>query len=128
MIKVVFKNLEKSELARETATERMEAVVDKFPDLAKGRMSVTLEMQNSPLQPGPDLFTVKVQITGGRYDGIRLTKSAPNLYAALADVIDHMLEKLNRFGDRSRVKERKKARKQVEILTEPEEMDYEKIS
>ena len=111
MIQITFKNLEKSELAKEAAFERIEAVVEKFPDLANCRIRITLEMENSPAQAGPDLFTVKVQITTGRYSGIVLKKSAPNLYAALADLVDHMLEKLNRFGDRTRVKERSKARK-----------------
>lgn len=121
MISIKFKNLDKSELARDAAAERMEAMIEKFPDLAKSRIAVTLEMSNSPTQSGPDLFHVKVQVNGGKYDGVRLEKSAPNLYLALADVVDRMLEKLNRFGDRSRVKARNKARKQMEILSEPPE-------
>ena len=40
------------------------------------------------------------------------TKDA-NLYVALAEVVDHLLERLNRFGDKARVKERKKARQFV---------------
>ncbi len=121
MIHIKFKNLDKSEMAREAATERMESMIEKFPDLLKSRISVTLEMANSPVQSGPDLFHVKVHVNGGKYNGVRLEKSAPNLYLALADVVDRMLEKLNRFGDRSRVKARNKARKQMEILSEPPE-------
>lgn len=111
MIKVTFKNLESSELAREAAVERIKAVVDKFEQLNESRIAVTLEMQNSPIQAGPDLFTVKVQVNGGRYQGVRIVKSASNLYIALADVVDHMLETLNRFSDKARVTERSKARK-----------------
>jgi ribosome-associated translation inhibitor RaiA len=118
MIKVIFKNLEKSEFALETAEERVGAVVDKFPDLRKSRISVTMEMENSPLQAGRDLFTVKIHISGGRYQGIRIQKSAPNLYAALADLVDHLLEKLNRFGDRSRVRNRNTARRIAAIQPE----------
>jgi len=110
MIKVIFKNLDRSELAREAATERMEAVVEKFPDLDNNLISITLEMLNSPIHAGPDLFSVKVHVSSGRYRGVRLEKSAPNLYIALAHVVDHMLEILNRFGDRARVKERNRAR------------------
>jgi ribosome-associated translation inhibitor RaiA len=111
MIAVIFKNLDKSELAREAATERMASVIEKFPDLKASRIRVTLEMENSPIHAGPDLFNVKVHVASGRYRDVRLEKSAPNLYVALADVVEHMLEKLNRFGDRTRVKERAKARK-----------------
>lgn len=59
---------------------------------------------------GLDLFSVKLHILGGRYSGVTVEKSNPSMYVALAEVVDHMLEALNRFGDRNRVKERKKAR------------------
>jgi ribosome-associated translation inhibitor RaiA len=111
MINVVFKNLEKSELAKEAATERMESIVEKFPDLHSSQIKVTLEMQNSPHQAGPDFFVVKTQLNSGRYRGLRVEKSAQNLYVALAAVVEHMLELLNRFGDRARVKSRSSARK-----------------
>lgn len=110
MIHVKFKNLEKSELAREAAQERIETLIEKFPDLGQSRIQVTLEMQNSPTQAGPDVFKVKVHVTRSRYNGITVEKASPNLYVALADVVDHMLETLNRFGDRTRVKERRNAR------------------
>jgi ribosome-associated translation inhibitor RaiA len=67
-------------------------------------------MDNSPAQPGQDLFKVKIFVSRGRYDGITLEKEDSNLYIALADVVDHMLEALNRYGDRVRVKEIKVAR------------------
>jgi len=111
VIKVTFKNLEKSELAREAALERVESIVEKFEHLKGSRINVTLEMENSPTQAGPDLFRVKVHVNGGRYQGLRIVKSAASLYVALADVVDHMLESLNRFSDKMRVKERSKARK-----------------
>lgn len=116
MIKVIFKNLDSSELAREAAVERMLSIVEKFDELKRSRIVVTLEMQNSPIQPGPDLFNVKVQVNGGRYQGVRVEKSASSLYVALADVVDHMLETLNRFSDKVRVKNRSRARKEKSIL------------
>jgi ribosome-associated translation inhibitor RaiA len=72
MIKITFKNLASSELAREATEERILGLVEKFEDLRKSRIQVTLEMQNSPLQAGPDLFNVKVQIVGARYAGLRI--------------------------------------------------------
>lgn len=110
MIQVKFKNLDKSEIAREAARDRMESLAEKFPDLSESKIQITLEMENSPTQAGPDLFKVKVYVAGGRYDGITVEKANSNLYVALAEVVDHMLEVLNRFGDRLRVRERKAAR------------------
>lgn len=111
MIKIIFRNLEKSEIAKEAALDRIQTAVDRFPDLSKSEVKVTLSMENSPFQTGPDLFRVKVHIDKGRYRGITLDKSASNLYVALADIVEHLLERLNRFGDKSRVKERSLSRK-----------------
>lgn len=110
MIQVKFKNLDKSEMAREAAQEKIEPLVEKFPDLQQSKILITLEMENSPLQAGPDMFKVKLHIIRGRYDGITINKTESSLYVALAEVVDHMLEVLNRYGDRARVKARKRAR------------------
>ncbi len=114
MIKVVFKNLEKSELAKNISIERLQTVVDRFPLLASHKMSITLSMENSPNQPGLDVFTAKLAISGRRFKWVIIEKSAPSLYQALADLVDHTLEILNRYGDRERVIERQKARKVTE--------------
>ncbi|MCB0355824.1 MAG: hypothetical protein KDD40_02395 [Bdellovibrionales bacterium] len=110
MIKVIFKDLEKSELAKSVAEESMNDLVDKFPDLKNSHISLTLSMQNSPTQAGPDLFTVKFYCKTGRYRGVIMQRSAPNLYKALSELSNSLLERLNRFGDKKRVKKIKRAR------------------
>ncbi len=110
MLQIKFKNIEKSEIVHDAVEQRFQALIEKFPLLEKCKINVTLEMENSPVQAGPDLFKVKVQILRGRYDGVILEKSNSNLYVALAEVVDLMLEKLNRLGDKQRVQTRKKAR------------------
>lgn len=119
MMVVKFKNLDSSELAREAVAERLESLTDKFPDLKGCRIVTLLEMHNSPLAPGPDLFTVKVQVVNGRYRGVTISKSDANLYFALAAVAENLLERLNRFGDRARVRNRKQARRVVAAIAEP---------
>jgi len=125
MMQVIFKNLDKSEMTKAGAIERLESVMDRFPDLKESHMTVTLSMENSPSQAGPDLFTVKVHCRGGRYNNVTLEKSDSNLHVALAEVVDHFLERLNRFGDRSRVKSRNNARKllkqEIPVAEEHEE-------
>lgn len=115
MIQIKFKNLEKSELTKEAVEQRVQALVEKFDDLKKSKIIVTLEMENSPQQAGPDFFSVKFHVVGGRFDGIIVKKADLNLYIALADVADHMLEKLNRAGDKERVKKRNKARQLTKL-------------
>jgi ribosome-associated translation inhibitor RaiA len=107
IIQVVFKKLEKSEIGKNIALERMQAVVARFPELRGHQIKITLEMENSRLQAGPDVFTAKLFINGDRFRSIVIEKSASNLYAAMADVVEHTLERLNRYGDKSRVRQRK---------------------
>jgi ribosome-associated translation inhibitor RaiA len=107
MIRVAFKNLEKSEIAKESAINRIATIIERFPDLARHKIHTTLRMENSPLQAGPDMFSVKLFITGQRFKSIVIEKSSSSLYVALAEVVEHALERLNRYGDKARVKRRK---------------------
>jgi ribosomal subunit interface protein len=116
MILIKFKNLEKSDLVKEIVENRIHPLVEKFPDLSESNIQVTLEMENSRIQAGPDLFKVKLYIAKGRYREIAVEKKNSNLYVALAEITDHMLERLNRFGDKVRVKERATARKFYETV------------
>ena len=111
MIRIIFKNLEKSELAKDLALERISSVIDRFSDLQNHTIDMTLSMENSPTQAGPDVFTVKLYINGPRYKSVIIQKSSSSLYIALADVVEHSLERLNRYGDKVRVKHRNKMNK-----------------
>ena len=120
MMAISFKNLEPSALARESVEARVLAVVEKFPDLEENKIKIVLEMKNSRLQTGPDLFSIQLNIFSGRYEGIKITKSSANLYAALAEICDRLLDLLNRHGDKKRIKSIKQSRKMKELKAEPE--------
>lgn len=111
MTKIVFKNLERSELAVQLTEERLEEALARFPETRESKVTVTLSRENSPQQAGPDLFRVNVRLEGGRYGGIVIDKAASSLYVALAEICESLLERLNRFGDRSRVIARRQARR-----------------
>jgi ribosome-associated translation inhibitor RaiA len=88
MIKIVFKNLEKSELARRIVDERITPVLEKFSVFDGHNVTVTLEMENSPTQAGPDYFKVSTLISGPVFKNIRFEKSSENLYLATAEASD----------------------------------------
>lgn len=110
MIKVKFKNLNKSKFIEHEVSERISFVISKFDVIDEKEVVTTVEMENSPLQAGPDLFKIKVHINSGSFARITLEKENQNLFAALAEVSDHLLEVLSRTNDKTRVRERKKAR------------------
>jgi len=104
MMKVVFKNLESSELAKEIVKDRIEPVLAKFPRLLDHQVNVTLEMENSPSQAGPDLFNVIIQIKGKTYKFLKIEKSDINLYRAVAMASDGLFELLSKSNDRIKTK------------------------
>ena len=53
MLTVVFKNLDKSDLVKDAVVTRLQETIDRFPDLARHKMTVTLSMENSPQQAEP---------------------------------------------------------------------------
>jgi hypothetical protein len=115
-MRIIFRNLDRSQLALEAAQERLSEIVDKFPKLRSHKMNVTLFMENSPQQAGPDSFGVKVLIQGDFFKNITLIKKSDSLYRALADVKEHLLEVLNRTGDKVRVVKRRNARRLREAI------------
>lgn len=103
MIRTIFKNLKRHKRVKESIQDRIESVCDRFPDLKDSRLTVTVSMDNSPFQKGLDQFSVKFFSQGGRYKNIVLEKSAPQLHLALSELVDRLLERLNRYGDKRRV-------------------------
>lgn len=115
MQRIIFKNIKRPGPARKAVKQLMQGVTDRFPTLKDCRVYVALEMHNSLVPARPDLFTVKVYVSDGRYRGVRLEKSGQNLYATLEEVVEHTIEKLNRLDDRRRVRRRNRARELIAI-------------
>lgn len=110
MIRVQFKGLKQSQFTRDAVVSRVKAIVDRFPGLRNSPIQLTVEMENSPRKAGVDAFKVRLFIRGGRYRGLTLAKTASSLHLALAELVEPLLEALNRFGDRRRVRRRTRAR------------------
>jgi ribosome-associated translation inhibitor RaiA len=113
MIQVTFKNLEPSELARCLVEDRLSEVIEQFHVLTMAIVRVTVEMHNSPTQPGPDLFSVTVHVENGVLKGLRLTKSSHSFYLALAELCGVLHETVVRSQKRRRVTTRKHGRRAV---------------
>ena len=121
MIQILFRRFDKSEIVKETIHERIEPILEKFPELQKERIAFTLSMLNSRTQAGPDLFRVKVQIKSGQYKDIVLECSNMSFYGALAEVIDKIHERLKRHDEKIRNNNRQDRRKRkVEMIYKSE--------
>lgn len=113
-MKFVFRNFESSDIARAVVTERMEGVFARFEDFRKEQVLMTLTMDNSPQQAGPDRFEISLHCQSGRYRGLRLTRRASHLYAAVAELVDRLPDILNRHGDKKRVSRLHRVRKMMD--------------
>jgi hypothetical protein len=82
-MKIIFKNLPSSALVRKAITERLSPILEKVSPLRRP-VTVTVERENSPAQPGPDRYTTTLMIGSGARGSLRLTESAENLYRSIA--------------------------------------------
>lgn len=117
-MKITFKNLERSELAIEAVEERISSLRDKFPSIQSRDITINLSMDNSPIQGGLDVFTVKIHLVSGQYKGVILEKSAPSLYVALASLVESSHERLKRFDEKARKIHRQVKRKKKDLFIE----------
>jgi ribosome-associated translation inhibitor RaiA len=100
MVQVVFKNMETSTLAKNVIQERVSHIVKKFPTLADHKITMTLEMYNSPKQAGPDMYSANVLVTGKTFKAIRLKKTSENFYHAIAVLMDRFVYTISKKSDR----------------------------
>lgn len=111
MIKIHYKQIERSALIENEICSRITKILEKFPRLGESDIHVHLYCENSPVKGGVDVYRIKLHLMSGVYGGIKVMKSHSNFYVALANLSDVMLERLNRFSDRVRVRERALARR-----------------
>jgi ribosome-associated translation inhibitor RaiA len=110
MLKINLKNETKMLGSRELIQDRMNNIVSKFPELNSHKISITVSVYNSPNTAGLDEFGVKTNITGKIYN-LTLEKRAANIGLALAQLVDGLLERINRYSDKKRTIQRAKKRK-----------------
>jgi len=102
MIRVIFKNLKKSDLIRTVAMDRVEKTLHKFPELENLTSTVIVSREHSPEHAGVDLFAVKLLVEGKGTRPIILEKRAESLYQAIALLTDRALEILHRAIEKER--------------------------
>ncbi len=100
MFRIVFKNMESSQLAKDFLQQKITLIIDKFPLLQGHRITITVEMENSPQQAGPDLFTLSSFVSGKNFRGLKIKKSSENFYHAAAELFDGLNELLGQESHR----------------------------
>lgn len=102
MIRVMYKNLDHSDFVDNIVTERIQHVVDKFPEVKGATASVTVSKETSKTHIGPDIFQVKLILTHRGMKPVILQKENGNLYHATAVLADRLFESLHRHVERRR--------------------------
>lgn len=98
-MRIVFKNMKSSDFAKTIIKERFSSIVEKYPSLKGHKITLTMEMDNSPTQAGPDHFNASVIVSGEVYK-IRIKRSSRNLYLAIANLAEQFNQLISRETDR----------------------------
>lgn len=102
MVKVIFKNIEKTESIVSIVQEKISHILGKFPELVDATATVSLEMENSPQHVGRDDFRVKLVMSHRGARPIVIEKEGENLYQTTAILADRLLEILHRAVEKRR--------------------------
>ncbi len=102
MVRVMFKNLKKSQFIENILDERIQHVLSKFPEAKGGTATAVVAMENSQFKKGADLFQVKLILLLKGMKPIVLIKENGNIYQAVAVLTDRLLESLHRHFERRR--------------------------
>lgn len=130
MLRVVFKNLRKSKFAEDIVATRVNAVLEKFPEYKPSSATAILEMENSPLQAGPDIYNVKLILTDKSRSPIVLRMKSGHLYQAAAMLADRLLEVMHRAVEKRRDVRRFRRRRDKYAHThfQPQMESYSNVS
>ena len=103
MVKVVFKNLQKSDLVRKAAVERVQKAIEKFAILDPLSSTVILSREHSREHAGLDEYAVKLVIGSPGQKPVVVEKHAQSLYQALAMVLDRAMDILHQSFAKERL-------------------------
>jgi ribosome-associated translation inhibitor RaiA len=120
-MKIVFKNGLESEFIKNAMNQHMEVLEEKHPELQQTDAIVTVKMDNSPLQAGPDSYTVNIRLIGGRnFRNISLHKTAQNFYSAMNAAFHVLAQKLSKKSEKKRglIRQRRRQFKQELVSAE----------
>lgn len=102
MVKVIFKNLNKSEFVLDSVKEKIGRVLEKFPELENASATISIEMENSPIHAGKDDFRVKLIMLSRGLKPIIIQKDSPNVYQAASLLADRLMDLLARHVEKRR--------------------------
>jgi ribosome-associated translation inhibitor RaiA len=118
-VQIVFQNLEKSEFVEQIVHERVESVLSKFSNVEDSEATVYVSKEHSSDHSGPNLFRVKFLWRGIKSKPLVLVKASQNLYEATAQVIESLLENINRHSQKATTLRRSSQRQLKRMMHSP---------
>ncbi len=114
MVRVVFRNIEKSELMKDAIETKVSHILAKFPGLQNATTTVIAT-------PGPDSYHVKVVLLSRGLKPVILERDGEDANHAFSHLADRLFEVLHRSLERRREKTRSERRKWKESAHLPHE-------
>lgn len=110
MVKVVFKNLEKSSGIRKNVVERIERALSRFSEVIALDSTLVLSREHSKEHAGVEEYSVKLIVDADGRKPIIIEKRSENYYQALAKALDRAMDVLHQSFAKERLSVRHKKR------------------
>ena len=95
-MEIQFVRLKKSSAVIEAIEDRMTPIFEKANIDYQRKVKITVAMENSPVQAGPDLFRVRMRIKTGIFRNLIVEKADMNFYKALSSLAESVSTTLQR--------------------------------
>ncbi len=123
-INYVFRHLDKSDFIKAFAQGHIEKALNRLNtpnDNLNG--IVKLEMENSPQQPGKDVYSCEIHVNSKRHGNLIIKKRTSNMYAAISDATDRLTLLLSKI--KGKYKARRRSHKRTEV---PQEIEFSPLN
>lgn len=121
-IQYIFRHLDQSEFLKKFAQDHIERLLSRYKGTPNINSVIKLEMENSPEQPGKDVFSCEILLSSPQLGKLIVKKRTANMYEAIAEATDKLSMSMEKVKGRFLSKRRKSksaARKVIESLQAP---------
>lgn len=106
-IQYVFRHLDQSEFIKKFAKEHIERLLARHTNTPNVHGIVKLEMENSPQQPGKDVYKCEILLQSPHHGKMIVKKRTGNMYEAITEATDKLSLVLSKVKGRFKSRRRK---------------------
>ena len=105
-LQYVFRHLDQSEFIKNFAQDHIEKILTRYERDPGVNGTVKMEMENSPQQPGKDVYVCEIRLHTPHHGNLIIKKRTGNMYEAIAEACDKLSMAMSKMKGRFKARRR----------------------